>query len=877
MKSTCLYDTPSRVVEGIRRLEGALHEEIVPSWRPEPYISQGNVIQIRGISQFWEPDDSQRFASLVNCQHLFVSGLYGAHLPWFFFLSGKPNEIAVYFGLPSTGGPIHTWRNPIQAAYPGCELTDSATSAAVMHELAQLRWVVTMTGNPSPGFQASKTNNNDFPNRKVGQIESLLRSMHGSNWAYVAFVRPLSEHEINARINFLSGEEREITSAYLRRGTAEENNNPHARRYVDLLRSANEKYELGRKEGMWDSQAYLLASSSPELARGAQALISAFSGPASEPQPIRVRRCAQPKKEDVALNGTTLTTSEVAILTRLPAEEFPGYRLTQCVSFAVSPPTVRQQERIAIGTIIDQGCNTANWFEVARDDVCKHALVAGVPGAGKTHTCFYILRQLWEEHRVPWLVLEPSIKSEYRRLISSPLGPDLRIFTLGDESGVPFRFNPLVVMPGIHVQSHIDGLLALFNAAFAWVPPMPDVLSLAVHRLYANKGWDLAHGTYAGPTGAETQPTLSELINCIESIVPTLGYDAEITGNIRAGLRTRLSTLIIGGKGLLLNSGVSFSMDYLLSKPTVLGLSAVGNDEEKAFLLGAILLAISEFRQTAGLSDGRLRHVTLVEEAHRLLRAVSETVGTEIANPRAKAVETFCNLLAEVRAYGEGLIVVDQIPAKLAPDIVKNTNLKIVHRLVAEDDRRLLGGAMGLTERQQRFLATLSNGQAVVYSENRDNSYLIHVPDHARHHGFGNTTTSKADVLIHMRGRVPDIASSCVAARPERSVPSEHCGAMLPGCQGCNEGECSYRDISLRQILSRDYSSGFDTALENGWLGLWKFGVSVARNSLNAEQCSPQAVYCVLMNLASVYKFSADQIKLMRRELGCIRDWENKN
>jgi len=358
--------------------------------------------------------------------------------------------------------------------------------------------------------------------------------------------------------------------------------------------------------------------------------------------------------------------------------------------------------------------------------------------------------------------------------------------------------------------------------------------------------------------------------------VVTLGYDAEITGNIRAGLRTRLSNLAIGGKGLLLNSGASVSMDYLVAKPTVLELAAIGNDEEKAFLLGALLLSISEFRQTGGLSDGRLRHVTLVEEAHRLLRAATETVGTEVANPRAKAVETFCNLLAEVRAYGEGLIVVDQIPAKLAPDIVKNTNLKIVHRLVADDDRRLLGGAMGLTERQQRFLSTLSSGQAVVYSENRESSYLVRIPDHARHHGFGDTRISKGDIIGHMRGRTPDLSMHRAESGAKHSLSSANCGQELPVCQGCNEGECSFRESSVRRLLSQDYSSSFEAALADGWLGLWNFGVAVLQNGSGSARPSPSAVYCLLMNLASVFRFSAEQVKLMRRELERMRDWEEK-
>ncbi|MCX6924512.1 MAG: hypothetical protein NT154_15040, partial [Verrucomicrobia bacterium] len=329
--------------------------------------------------------------------------------------------------------------------------------------------------------------------------------------------------------------------------------------------------------------------------------------------------------------------------------------------------------------------------------------------------------------------------------------------TLGDESGVPFRLNPLEVLPEIHVQTQIDGLLSLFGAAFGWVSPMPEVLSLAVHRLYANHGWDLVYGTHPKGHTCEAQPVLSDLLRLIPSFVEELGYNTEISSTIRAGLITRLSSLTTGGRGRMLNSGVSVPFDELLSKPTILELSAIGNDEEKAFILGAILMRLAQYRQSSGLTSGRLQHVLLIEEAHRLLAAAPPHSVSDMANPRAKAVETFCNLLAEVRAYGQGVIAAEQIPSKLVSDLLKNVNLKIVHRLPAQEDRSLVGGTMNLAPAHERFLATLPVGQAVVFAEGRVLACHVAIPNTSFQWRSAAGVPTKLEVVQHMKTRFPQM------------------------------------------------------------------------------------------------------------------------
>ena len=123
-----------------------------------------------------------------------------------------------------------------------------------------------------------------------------------------------------------------------------------------------------------------------------------------------------------------------------------------------------------------------------------------------------------------------------------------------------------------------------------------------------------------------------------------------------------------------------------------------------------------------------LSHVLLIEEAHRLLKNVSTSQGGEGANPQGKAVEFFCNMLAEIRSYGQGFLISDQMPTKLAPDVLKNTNLKICHRIVTKEDRELLGSSMNMTSDQVESISMFNTGYAAIYSEGDSRPQLVKLP-----------------------------------------------------------------------------------------------------------------------------------------------------
>ncbi len=92
------------------------------------------------------------------------------------------------------------------------------------------------------------------------------------------------------------------------------------------------------------------------------------------------------------------------------------------------------------------------------------------------------------------------------------------------------------------------------------------------------------------------------------------------------------------------------------------------------------------------------------------------------------AAESFANTLAENRKYAKGVIIAEQLPAKLVQGAVKNTNLKIMHWLTAEGDRCYLGETMVLDDAQLKFATWLRAGEALTYRDEFAEATHISIP-----------------------------------------------------------------------------------------------------------------------------------------------------
>ncbi|MFI9402224.1 ATP-binding protein [Nocardia sp. NPDC052316] len=407
----------------------------------------------------------------------------------------------------------------------------------------------------------------------------------------------------------------------------------------------------------------------------------------------------------------------LAALARPPRRELPGIRAVERVRFDLTP---ERDGEVDLGAILDDADQPVGRFRVGLDTLNRHSFVAGATGSGKSQTVRHLLEGL-HTAGVPWLVIEPA-KAEYAGMAGRIRAP-VNVVRPGDPDAVPVGLNPLEPESGFPLQTHIDLVRALFLAAFDAVEPFPQVLSHALARCYTDLGWDTVLSAAGRPGVTPKYPTLTELQTAALTVVDGIGYGREITDNVRGFIDVRLSALRLGTPGRFFEGGYRLDIADLLRRNVVLEIEDIGNDADKAFFIGAVLIRLFEHLRVHRAANGsRLRHVTVVEEAHRLLRRA------EPGTPAAHAVELFAALLAEIRAYGEGIIVAEQIPTKITPDVVKNTALKILHRLPATEDRDLVGATMNLAPAQSRHVVSLPAGHGVVFGDGMDRPVRIAVP-----------------------------------------------------------------------------------------------------------------------------------------------------
>lgn len=702
-----------------------------------------------GISRMKETVNSVEMLSRV------YTGLSGTNVPFSYVVKGTEKSIEIYLG---------TEENAIEVL---CQLFYSAI----------------------PEFCTSNDNNGDkkyfsiseiveqysrfgickgFPCKREEQkenrffLDELISGMQGKQFLFRIDAEPLglrSTHSEYQKWSSLLDESMELSKRQISYANGAETVSYEKKVYLvgkfsELAEKYCEQYDKMGKMGSWiTSIRYAVSSRLDEDILSGITLASLSgsndilermhiidSGSISNIDKIFTENLISGDTPILPQYSNLYSSEELAVITSFPISDYFGFSVKEAVPFELSG---RDIGTLSLGKIVYNGIITANDYRININSFNRHCFVSGLTGSGKTNTIKSLLIAMKASYpEVKYLIIEPA-KKEYWQLYNAGFN-DLKIYTVGDSAGLEFRLNLFERVGNIPIQTHIDYVLAAFKASFIMYTPMPYVLERAIYSIYEDCGWNIVQNANEHEM---IYPTLDNLYYKIPLIVDEMGYEDKVQQDLVGSLQARIHSMRIGTKGKTLNVRKSTSIGEILGGNVIIELENIADDEVKAFIISLILTQLMEYRLQQEDSQTELKHLLLFEEAHRLLKNVQGGTG-ENADPRGNAVDFFCNLLAELRSKGQGFIVADQIPSKLAPDIVKNTNIKITHRNVDGEERNLIGNSMHMKDEQIEYLASLKQGYSIIYAEGDDRPKLVK----AKYAGeYMEKTYKREDVLAMIR------------------------------------------------------------------------------------------------------------------------------
>ncbi len=539
-----------------------------------------------------------------------------------------------------------------------------------------------------------------------------------------------------------------------------------------------ERLRKGRNLGFWNVATYVMGYRDEDVTTVLGMLRSIYSGDETYIEPIRLHLLHQPEaikaikgfdlipivhpdvvaKEELPLQAewhmlgnayqylsTPLNTEELSLETSLPRKDVPGLRFVRSsVRFANNPGANDCKGLLPMGKIIDSGVVQSNDYSIDVNSLLKHSLIVGSTGCGKTTTCKTIVNEVMRRE-TPALIIEPA-KDEYVRWavkwnenhperpvnIYMPGVKNLEIYgvTEGARALEPLRLNPFqpaaVAGAPIDLLTRCEHLTALVNTSL----PASDILPVIMEEAFFTFLSEIYHSEFTSgeTTQKEDYPKLDKVLPVARRILNGRGYSQEVANGLAAALDTRFQYLVRGKRGEILNVFRSTSYEKLFNQTTVINLSKIGNQKDKALIMSLLMLSLYEYRISAYNYDeayrkeaqrNELLHLTVVEEAHNVLtRPRADLAG--VGNPQQVVADLFGTMLSEIREYGEGLMIVDQVPTRLIDDAIRNTNYKIAHRLSAKEDVEVMASALGLRIDQQSLIPLLQQGQAIIACDKDD-------------------------------------------------------------------------------------------------------------------------------------------------------------
>lgn len=432
--------------------------------------------------------------------------------------------------------------------------------------------------------------------------------------------------------------------------------------------------------------------------------------------------------------GTLVSGRELPMHLGLPTRSVHGLPIIEHAEFGRNVPdeAMPDEDKMNLGKIYHMGKEEAAGLLLNRQAMASHTFITGSTGTGKSNAVYHLLDEITKNGQTTFLVVEPA-KGEYKNVFGNRT--DVQVFGTNPRETPLLRMNPFAFPENIHILEHIDRLVEIFNACWPMYAAMPAVLKDAIERSYQKVGWDLRNSE----SEKGIFPTFFDLLDILPGVIEESHYSKDTQSDYVGALCTRVKSLTNGIYGSVLCAEDALSDAEMFDQNVIVDLSRVGSMETKSLLMGILVMKLQEYRMCSSGMNSRLRHVTVLEEAHNLLRKTSAEQSQEGANLQGKSVEMLANAIAEMRTYGEGFIIADQAPGLLDMSVIRNTNTKIILRLPDEEDRKLVGKSAALKEAQIDELSKLPLGVAAVYQNEWPEAVLCKIeaypmPENAVYH-----------------------------------------------------------------------------------------------------------------------------------------------
>ena len=514
---------------------------------------------------------------------------------------------------------------------------------------------------------------------------------------------------------------------------------------IDLqLKRLNECESLG----MWECAAYFLSDSQETAEMAAGTYKALMKGVQSGIETSAVNFWGRQSKDKLPLlreyitnfihpvfsySSETVTvpvtasslvsSNELAIQMGLPRKSVCGFPVIEHADFGkevVSYGKTLHAREICLGKIFSMGAETPIEANLDINSLTMHSFITGSTGSGKSNTVYEMLYQLHHIYAIPFLVVEPA-KGEYKNVFGK--FSDVSVYGTNPKKTELLKINPFSFPEDVHILEHLDRLVEIFNVCWPMYAAMPAILKESIEKAYAAVGWNLERSE--NPKG-EKFPNFADVLEQIETVINESKYSADSKGDYSGALLTRVRSLTTGLNRLIFSSD-EISSEELFDKSVILDLSRIGSSETKSFIMGLVIMKLNEYRMSSGRINSSLSHITVLEEAHNLLKKTSTEQISEGSNLLGKSVELLANSIAEMRTYGEGFIIADQSPGLLDMSVIRNTNTKIILRLPDHSDRELVGYAAGLNDEQVEELSKLKKGVAAVYQNDWVEPVLVQI------------------------------------------------------------------------------------------------------------------------------------------------------